>query len=195
MSFFEQLPPPPPASARQWQAPAWDRPSEGTLPAVVPIGEILIRGDSAVVELDVLRVYPNGFTINLFIVTNPQLEQTQPGFGMFGGRGAEGMQRMPRIGVRFSDGRTAGREAVFGRSPFDVPKDAQGLPTEPVIRMTGGGGGSHGYHFGVWVYPLPPEGPLEIYVSLPALEESDKQVVLDGGAIRAAAEKAQVIWT
>ena len=80
---------------------------------MVPVGEILIRGDSAVVELDVLRVYPNGFTINLFIVTNPQLEQTRPGFGMFGGPGAEGMQRMPRIGVRFSDGRTAGREAAL----------------------------------------------------------------------------------
>src|SRR3954452_23505734 len=91
MSFFEQFPPPPPPSARQWQAPAWDRPSEGTLPAVVPVGETLIRGDSAVVELDVLRVYPNGFTINLFIVTNPQLEHTRPGFGMFGGPGAEGM--------------------------------------------------------------------------------------------------------
>ena len=161
----------------------------------MPVGEILIRGDSAVVELDVLRVYPNGFTINLFIVTNPQQERTRPGFGMFGGPGAEGMQRMPRVGVRFSDGRTAGREAVFGGSPFDVPKDALGLPTEPIIRMTGGGGGSHGYHFGVWVYPLPPEGPLDIYVSLPALEESDKRVVLDGGAIRAAAERAQVIWT
>ena len=76
-----------------------------------------------------------------------------------------------------------------------MPKDAQGFPTEPIVHMTGGGGGSHGYHFGVWVYPLPPDGPLEIYVSLPALEESDKQVVLDGGAVRAASEKAQVIWS
>ncbi len=114
---------------------------------------------------------------------------------MFAGPGADGMQRMPRIGVRFSDGRTAGRESAFGPSPFDLPKDAQGFPTEPIVRMTGGGGGSHGYHFGMWVYPLPPEGPLEIYVSLPALDASDKRVVVDGEEIRAAAERAQVIWT
>jgi hypothetical protein len=193
MSFFEELPPPPPPSARQWGAPAWDRPSEGTLPAIVPVEEVLIRTDAAVVQLDLLRVYPNGFTINLFIVANPQLEQHRG--GLLHGPGADGMRRMPRIGVRFSDGRTAGREAGFGPSPFDVPKDENGLPTVPIIRMTGGGGGSHGYHFGVWVYPLPPAGPLEIYVSLPVADESEKKVVLDGEAIRAAAARAHVIWT
>ena len=69
MSFFEPLPPPPPESARQWSPPAWDRPSEGTLPAIVPVGEIVHRSDDVVVELEHVRVYPNGFTINLFIVS------------------------------------------------------------------------------------------------------------------------------
>jgi hypothetical protein len=105
------------------------------------------------------------------------------------------MARMPRIGVRFSDGRTAGREAAFGASPFDIRKDEYGVPTDPIVRLTGGGGGSHGYHFGVWVFPLPPEGPLEVVVSLLALDESEQRVVLDGGLIRAAAAKAQVIWS
>jgi hypothetical protein len=45
------------------------------------------------------------------------------------------------------------------------------------------------------VYPLPPAGPLEIYVSLPVADESEKKVVLDGEAIRAAAARAHVIWT
>lgn len=101
----------------------------------------------------------------------------------------------PRIGVRFSDGRTAGRESEFRPLPFDVPKDEHGFPTQPITRMTGGGGGSNGFNFGVWVYPLPPDGPLEIFVALPQIVDSERRIVLDGGTVRAAAERAHVIWT
>jgi len=193
MSFFEPLPPPPPQTARQWAPPAWDRPSEGTLPTNIPVNEIVHRSEIAVVELEHLRVYPNGFTINLLILTNPHLEQTRPGFAMLAGAGLDPSHRFPRIGVRFADGRTAGRDASFP-GPHDTPKDDQGIPTGPILRMTGGGGGSHGYHFGVWVFPLPPGGPLEIYVSLPAGDDSETKVTLDGDAIRAGAEQATVVW-
>ena len=43
MSFFEPLPPAPPPAERRWAPPAWDRPSEGTLPAFFPVGELLHR--------------------------------------------------------------------------------------------------------------------------------------------------------
>jgi hypothetical protein len=87
MSFFEPLPPPPPESVREWSSPAWDRPSEGTLPAIVPVSEIVHRGDNVVVELEQLRVYPNGFTINLIILTNPHLGHERASLGMLGGGG------------------------------------------------------------------------------------------------------------
>ena len=193
MSFFEPLPPPPPERARQWAPPSWDRPSEGTLPAIVPVGEVVHRTDDVVVELEQLRVYPNGFTINLFILTNPHVGQGRANYRMLGGAGPDQALRFPRIGVRFADGRTAGREANLG-SNLDVAKDDRGIPTEPILRMTGGGGGSDGYHFGVWVYPLPPDGPLDVYVSLPAADDPESKVVLDGAAVRSAAERAQVIW-
>jgi hypothetical protein len=193
VSFFEPLPPPPPESVRQWSPPAWDRPSEGTLPAIVPVGEIVHRSDDVVVELEHVRVYPNGFTINLFILTNPHVGQGRAGYGMLGGAGLDQALRFPRIGVRFADGRTAGREASF-RGDLDVAKDDRGIPTEPILTMTGGGGGSHGYHFGVWVFPLPPDGPLEVYVSLPAADDPESKVVLDGAVVRSVAERARVIW-
>ncbi len=193
MSFFEPLPPPTPPSAREWAAPLWDRPSEGVLPAVIPVNAVLHRGAAVAVELDLLRVYPNGFTINLFILMNPH--HGQEPFGRFV-RGTDPMQRFPRIGVRFADGRTVGRgpsEPMFG--PGNVSKDDRGVPTEPVMRMTGGGGGSNGFHCGVWVFPLPPEGPLEIFVALPAAEVAEVKTTVDGASIRAAAERAKVIWT
>lgn len=158
------------------------------MPALVPVGEIVHRGDAVVAEVQHLCVYPNGFTINLFILTNPHRATLEMGHPV------DPMRRFPRVGVRFADGRTAGRQTVGLPGSLDVAKDDQGIPTEPIVRMTGGGGGSGGYHFGVWVFPLPPDGPLEVYVSLPASGGQEAKVVLDGGTVRAAAERATVVW-
>jgi hypothetical protein len=193
MSFFEPFPPPPPPGEHRWAPPAWDRPSEGTLPAIVPVGEIVHRGDVVVVEIDHLRVYPNGFTINVVILMNPHLDPSTAGRILRGDGGPPAEHRFPRIGVRFADGRTAGREAGFPGS-FDVPKDEQGIPTVPVLRMVGGGGGSGGYHYRVWVFPLPPAGPVELHVSLPSADPSESKIVIDGAEIRAAAERATIVW-
>ena len=77
-----------------------------------------------------------------------------------------------------------------------MAKDENGLPIEPFISFAGGGGGgSQGWRFGVWVYPLPPEGPLEIFVGLPAAGLVEASVTVDGAAVRAAASKSRVVWS
>jgi hypothetical protein len=96
--------------------------------------------------------------------------------------------------VRFADGREGGRKGpIIGQEP--TRKDEHGLPLDPIVRPTGGGGGAHAYHFGAWVFPLPPDGPLEIYVSLPAVSPAEGHVALDGSDVRAAASHAKVIWS
>jgi hypothetical protein len=196
MSFFEPLPPPPPERPRQWGPPAWDRPSEGTLGVVVPVNEIVHRSDAVVADLDYLRVYPNGFTINLFILTDPHLDEQGAGPRMLAGGRLDPVHRWPRIGVRFADGRAAGREGtLFHGGHLNVAKDDRGIPTEPILTMAGGGGGSHGWDFSVWVFPLPPDGPLEVYVAFPAADVGESKVVLDGGLVRSAAARARVIWS
>jgi hypothetical protein len=176
--------------------PAWDRPTEGTLPAVVPVNEIVHRSGRVVAQLDHLRVYPNGFTINLFVLTNPHLEEQRPGSAMLAASRLDVVHRWPRIGVRFADGRTAGREATFpGHLNVNVAKDDRGIPTEPILTMAGGGCSSHGWHCSVWVFPLPPDGPLEVYVAFPAADAPESKVVLDGALVRSAAERARVIWS
>jgi hypothetical protein len=62
------------------------------------------------------------------------------------------------------------------------------------LTFTGGGGGSAGFSFSVWVYPLPPVGPLEIFVAMPDVADHEERVVVDGAEVRAAAERATVIW-
>lgn len=188
MVFFEPLPAPEPDARHAWAAPLWDRPSEGIIPAVVPVGAVLHRGDSAALALQYLGVYPNGFTINLFLLSDPHDQQSSSRLGM----GVIRTAGLPRIGVRFSDGRVGGQGV--GYAP-ESEKDADGVPTQPIVRMTGGGGSSHGFHFGAWVFPLPPVGPVDIFVSLAAIGVDEAQVSVDGTVIRDAAKSAHVLWT
>lgn len=161
---------------------------------MLAVNETVLTDDRFAVQLEGLSVYPNGFAINVLVLMNPHLERTGPGMAMFAGGGTDPFQRFPRIGVRFADGRTAGRNSP-GLGLQGTPKDEDGFPTEPVLSFTGGGGGSRGYHFGVWVHPLPPDGPLEIYLSLPGASDHETKTTLDGTAVRAAADHATVVWT
>jgi len=187
MSFFEPLPPPPEPSERRWSPPAWDRPSDGTLPATLAVNEVLGREEDAVWSIPSLDVFPNGFRINVVLLLNPHKQQE------IQARIHRGPMGMMRVGVRFADGRSGGHD--LNRGPHGVPKDDEGFPTEPFVGYGGGGGGSGGWHFSAWVYPLPPDGPLEIFVAPPAPASGEFSAVLDGAAVRAAATRATVIWT
>lgn len=192
VSFFEPAPPPEPLPERHWSPPLWDRPSEGTIPALVPVNELLHVGSEIAVALQSVSVYPNGFVVNFLSIADPHATDGRVGMPFFGGFGRPDLTGgMPRVGVRFADGRTAGREASFG----EIDKDGDGVPTQPIVHMAGGGGGSRGFTYSVWVFPLPPDGPVEVFLSVPAIDLDECRVLLDGGAIRGAAAAARPIWT
>ncbi len=168
MTFFEPRPPQQEPERAPWRPPLWDRPSEGTLGAILPVSEVVARNDSVVVAIDHLRVYPNGFGIDVLILRNPdEVQAVHPAV-------LHQPRNWPRVGVRFADGRTAGRENL-APSPYDVPKDAAGIPTVPIVRHIGGGGGGAEYHMRTWVFPLPPDGPMDIYVQVGDLPEATSQ--------------------
>jgi hypothetical protein len=157
------------------------------LPATLAVNALVSNGEDAVVVIPSLDVYPNGFRINLVILVNPH--RAQDLHQMMRG----GPLHMPRVGVRFADGRVGGRGVGNGR--FDLPKNEEGVPTEPYVGHAGGGGGSGGWRFGFWVFPLPPDGPLEVFVALPPPASVETSTTIDGSAIRAAAEHARIIWS
>jgi hypothetical protein len=152
------------------------------------VDAVLQQTEDMVVALTHLDVFSNGFRINLVVLLDPSRVQELQARAPRGPR-----MLMPRIGVRFADGRVGGRSAMRGR--LDVPKDEQGLPTQPFVGYGGGGGGTGGWRFGAWVYPLPPEGPLEIFVALPGADTHEISTVVEGSAVRAATARARVIWS
>ncbi len=185
MGFFEPLPPREEAKTRRWGPPLWDRPSEGTLGALLPVGEVLRRDDETLVAVDHLRVYPNGFTIEFLVIRNPNHARRDQ-------VGIASPRNWPRVGVQFADGRTAGQSAQAQGPDQDIPKDDDGIPTVPVLRFVGGGGGGTTYRFGVWVCPLPPPGPLSVFTEMANLPESS--VTIESALILDAAKRAKVIW-
>jgi hypothetical protein len=54
--FLEPLPPQPTPEQRKWSPPLWDRLSEGTIPAVLAVKELVHQSDDAVIMLDRLGV-------------------------------------------------------------------------------------------------------------------------------------------
>jgi hypothetical protein len=67
-----------PPRGRQWAPPLWDRPSEGTIPAVLAVNEVVHQSDDAVVVIECLNVYPNGFTIQMGIHLNHTIRRRTP---------------------------------------------------------------------------------------------------------------------
>ncbi len=172
-----------------WGPPAWDRPSEGTIPAVVAVDELVAENDLMAVALDYLEVYPNGFTISVVARVNPRKVAN-----MMETNRSVGQYRWPRVGVRFSDGTSAHGAAATGLTP-EIPKDEEGLPTEPIVRFVGGSSAPGGWRAWAWVYPLPPDGPLEVLVAVEAAGLSEAAVTIDGAMVRSAAPRARVIWS
>lgn len=146
-----------------------------------------MKGKAIAVALSHLHIYTNGFVIESVILVNPSRRREADSTSSI----ARVMGTL-RVGVHFPDGRAAVCE--YGSGPLDVARNEDGLPTEPYVRLMGGAGGSSGWRFGTWVYPLPPDGAVEISLELPAITASAMNSSVDGASIRTAASLARIIW-
>jgi hypothetical protein len=173
----------------EWVPPVWDRPSEGTVPAVFVVDALLNQNDVVALAVDHLEVYPNGFTICMSMRVNPHriwdmVEMMHP----------IAPNRRLLVGVRFADGQSATSRDEKGFTP-ESHKDNDGIPIEPIVRTRGQQRVYGDWRGWAWVCPLPPDGPLELLVALEAAGLSEASVTVDGTAIREAAGRARVLWT
>ncbi len=189
MAFFDPPEPEPEAVLpAPYSPPIWTGPSELLLGAWVSAQRLLAKTDSVAVVLRGLCAYPNGFEVQISFLArppqNPQLHQQF--FARFHtGRG-------PRFGFEFSDGRRAGHAAP--RGTFDMAKDENGIPTEPVMMPRGGGGGGGEWKQNLWVWPLPPPGRLLLHFDWPDQNIEEITVNLDASELHQAGANAIELW-
>ncbi len=78
----------------------------------------------------------------------------------------------PRLGVGFADG----RKVVLGHSPYSW-RVGEG----PVLQAAGQGAGGRGWQRGgLWLWPLPPSGPVTFGVDWEAVGLGERLIVADG---------------
>jgi hypothetical protein len=90
-----------------------------------------------------------------------------------------------RAGFALADGSKTTR--LGAGAAVEIATRLDERPKGPVLRPGAGEGGNRRWSQDLWLWPLPPEGRLEIVCEWPALGSEPTRAELDSGQIRAAA--------
>lgn len=190
MGFFD-LPsrsapePEPPERPR----PIWEQP-DAVIPGVLPDVLMLAHTDDAAIAVTVLRAYPTGLAFTLSAVLRRRDRRHRMlGQGMIDpARLAD--EPLPdeflRVGLQFSDG-----SVVTNLDPHPDPGPE---PTGPILVTRGGGGGGRRYNLRLWLWPLPPAGPMTFVCQWPACGIPESRAQIDSQPIFDAAARAVHLW-
>ncbi len=150
---------------------------------------VLIRTEQVAVAIGSVRAYPNGFEFTLHTRLGRE-DETGPWMGDPLERHRRWRRQEPdeglRLGVMYADGRRAAAPSGCPR-----PSDDAG---QLVLLQNGGGGSDRTWDGNFWVHPLPPEGPVTFVASWLEHGVAETRAELDGAAIRAAAQRAVILW-
>lgn len=172
MSFFEPL---------SKQAPAWLGPPSGERPVALSLGVLLAHTDAVAVHIAGAYAYSTGLTFGVAMVSRHG--------DALQGRDADSLARPAgeddaRFGVAFADGRRA------------TPEDAQLGPEPPriVLGARGGGGDGRAFETRMWLWPIPPEGPLTFAFRWPAQGIEETTIAVETAPLREASARAVAWW-
>jgi len=195
----------------------WAGPPDGIFGEMLPVRAVLVRSHALLVVVDHLICYPTGFEFSVAIrmrrtpAPDTPLMSGGPLMGPNAWQAGRAADTRMRLGVAFADGRkatnldalphpgpgvagiavsTSAAGASESRTAGDQLDDAQA----PILVPRAGGGGGTRWDHTYWVWGLPPEGPLSLVVEWPAEHVAETRVDIDGGAIRQAAGRAEVLW-
>jgi hypothetical protein len=217
-------PPEPPHFGRRPPQPAWQGPPDGVLGGVVALELLLARSEKAVVLIDSATAYPTGveFTVDVRWHGEPP-DRIWQGLSPKPHRRWTGElpDELLRLGVQFADGSKAttldsgpaerlaaayarpvedfGGEGAVGGSGegHEAPEMTEG-PAEmtegPVLLEQRAGGGGHRWSQSLWLWPLPPKGPLSFVCEWPALGIALSRAEIDAALLHEAAARSRTVW-
>jgi hypothetical protein len=150
--------------------PDWSGPPDNMVGGAVALDLVLANTGDAALALPAAVAYPTGVA---FTVTGHRRYTGDRRFG-------DPFHDL-RLGVGLADGRRV------------LSDDWQ---EEADVRLVerGGGGGGLRWDWEFWLWPLPPEGTLQIACAWPEAGIDETVVEADAGPIRAAAARAVELW-
>lgn len=191
MAFFPPDPPFPEYEEPE-RDPRWSPPDDEV---AVAVGEpcVLARTEQLALVFRGADVYRDGVELRVDRVLRREetaLEEWTTMTSLFMEHGVGGVGGRLRFGVVLPDG-----TAVLEGRPWD---GADGGSTGPTLTRRGGGGGGGGRtyagHDGLWLHPLPQDGPLELVFQWPDLGIAETHVVIELPGLTEAAERVIPVW-
>jgi len=163
------------------------------LGAPVPLRLILARTDDVVVAILGAAAYPTGVELTLAIrrrTFDPYEHHLSDPFELHGRPGEPLPPDRLRFGVQFADGRKATTVDALGA--FAAAPDA--TPEAPTLVPGHGSGGGGVWDMELWLWPLPPEGPIAFVCEWPSEGIELTRVEIDAEPILTAAALAEPLW-
>jgi hypothetical protein len=193
VSFFPPDPPDDETENGEHVPAPWWKPSDDELAAILPINETIAIDETVALILTMARVYSNGveFVVERRLrrgdLTRREWRELQPAIhGHFVRFDPERL----RYGAVLGDGQQLITDRVPGM--YGV------APEKHSLNQSGGGGGggedSYRLDDALWLWPLPPEGPVEIVAQWPAFGIPESHVVLDSAPLLELASHARPVW-
>lgn len=149
-------------------------------------GPVLVhRSEGLVVAIRQILAYPIGFEVEI----EAHARGSSPG-GPPPDPGGLGGHAEPSFRFRLADGTEVQLDDDTGLRTGLGPM----LVVSKGERSSGGPDSREDVRLGLWMWPLPPPGPLTVVCSWPRRGLQDTGIVLDADAIRTAAFQAQPFW-
>lgn len=180
MSFFGEPPPTSPAPP-DYRTPEWIAPPENVIPATVALDAVLVRRPDLAIWVADALVFPTGLSFGINVHRRARADAPPPFF-------APGAGDDLRFGLQLADGRK-----VIVRPLGDMRPYLE-RPYQPVLRPRSGSGGRNRTRADMWLWPLPPPGPLTFVCEWPSERVEETSVQIDAGPVVAAAGRAIEMW-
>jgi hypothetical protein len=185
VSFFAPLPEPErEREVIDYRSPPWSGAPENELPVAIALDVVLVRTDAIAVYVTSARVFSTGLAFDVAMVRRRPVssaEDRRGGFLLHGESDGEAA----RLGVAFADGR---------RTTLDAAWSGRVEAPEIQLQSGGGGGGFRRWDARVWLWPIPPQGPLTFAFVWPRAGVDETLVEVDSAPIRDSAPRAVELW-
>ena len=181
--------------------PGWWQAPEDELPVLLPVSSLLAVTDRVAIALTGVAVYRNG--VQLRVERRLRRDGLPP--REWGELCSAFMEHMPYGGPVESSGRLRfgvvladGEKIVTDTSRFFGGGDPMAEPEGHILsrRQQGGGGGGNSFSGtdDLWLWPLPPAGPIVLVMQWPALGIEETRVTLDASTVVEDAARARPFW-
>jgi hypothetical protein len=188
MGFFDDVPLPPPPEPEETTQRPWLGPPDNMIGGPASIDALLARTSDVAVAAHSFIAYPTGVEFSLQVRGRSILQPNA-----FWDLSPGGNQLTPerlRLGLVYADGRKA---TNLGGFPLYL-HEAHTPPSEPVLMPHGGHGGGRAWSQTLWLWPLPPPGPLGLVIEWPFYGIDETRVDIDADALVEAANQAIELW-